>query len=66
MSCSSWDKYMSKQAIPRVEDVNDPVLDVARGQGDDTWGRRWDFVSRAEKGFSNFDFSKDKFSLSEE
>ena len=65
MSCSQFDKYMSKAAIPRVESVSDPILDAARGEEND-YMSRYKLLDKAATGLSNFDFDKDKFSLNGE
>jgi hypothetical protein len=53
---------MSKAAIDRVDTVEDPMLDVARGDGQD-WEKQYQYMRHLDKGISNFDFSKEKFSL---
>lgn len=61
MSCSQFESYLSKAAVDRVDDVEDPVLSVARGEQD--WAKRYEFLSHCDKGFSNFDFKKEKFGM---
>lgn len=65
MSCSQWENFMSKGAIKRVDTVEDPILDVARTDGDskDNWQSRYQLLDKADSGMSNFDFKKDKFRL---